>query len=36
LRKAIKQKRPEGLTAGVRLLQNRAQPHTSAQTGAWL
>jgi hypothetical protein len=36
LREAIKRKRPERLTAGVRLLHNGARPHTSAQTAACL
>jgi hypothetical protein len=32
LHEAIKQKRPGQLTAGVRILHDVAQPHTSAQT----
>jgi hypothetical protein len=36
LHEAIKRKRPGQLTAGVRLLQDGARPHTSAQTVAWL
>jgi histone-lysine N-methyltransferase SETMAR len=36
LHESIKRKRPRRLTAGVRLLHDGAQPHTSSQTAAWL